>query len=75
MMLKDGFIIMEQIINFYEWLYKKVGGKLNLILIMIVLLDILLIIVYKRLEFLQNVLENMCFYDYPKNYVCSCVPG
>ena len=60
-------------IKFINSLSKKIGGIENLMIIMLSLLMIILVAVYFRLDFLINIFQKMCFYDYPTNYICSCV--
>jgi len=52
---------------------KKVGGIENLIIYFLLALIIILIAVFLRLNFLVNLFQEMCFYEYPSDYICSCI--
>jgi len=60
-------------IKFINYLSRKVGGIENLLLILLILLFGILLGVYYRLDFMINVFDKMCFYEYPTDYICSCL--
>ena len=55
-----------------NYISEKVGGIENLMIIMLVVLIVILSTVHFRLDFLIGVFQNMCFYEYPTDYICSC---
>lgn len=55
-----------------ENISKKVGGNENLLIILLGCLILMLLVVFYAIGYRGNTLENMCFYEYPKDYVCSC---
>lgn len=59
--------------KFIEDISKRVGGTENLLIILLISLILILLVVFYAIGYRGNVLENMCFYEYPKNYICSCV--
>ncbi|MFW6025516.1 MAG: hypothetical protein ACOCRX_04170 [Candidatus Woesearchaeota archaeon] len=66
---------MEVTLKISKFIYKladKVGGFDKLIFITLLFAFIACGLMYKTLDHAINVFENMCFYDYPANYTCSC---
>ena len=51
---------------------KKLGGWENVVIIGMSIVIVILVIVYFRLDFLTKTFDNMCTYQYPSDYVCSC---
>lgn len=58
--------------KFIENISNKVGGNENLLIISLIILIIILSIVFFAIGTTENILENMCSYDYPEDYLCSC---
>jgi hypothetical protein len=50
---------------------KKIGYE-NFFMIGMSLVMLILLIVYWRLDYLINVFDNMCYYEYDLNATCSC---
>jgi len=60
-------------IKFLDNISKKVGGNENLMMILLGILIIILLVVIFRLNYLIDVFQNMCFFEYKADYICSCV--
>jgi hypothetical protein len=59
-------------IKIIEDLAKIVKGYDNLISILLMILSMIMIIGVLRYQFLIKTFDNMCFYEYSKDYICSC---
>lgn len=59
-------------IKIIEDLAKIVKGYDNLISILLIILSMIMIIAVLRYQFLIKTFDNMCFYEYSKDYICSC---
>ncbi len=59
-------------IKIIEDLAKIVKGYDNLISIFLIILSMIMIIAVLRYQFLIKTFDNMCFYEYSKDYICSC---
>lgn len=59
-------------IKFIESMARLVKGYDNLISILLMILSLIMIIGVLRYQFLIKTFDNMCFYEYSKDYICSC---
>lgn len=50
----------------------KSNQLLNGLIVLLLILILLLMLVNYKYAKLTTTLEDMCFYDYPDDYICSC---